>query len=251
MKNLMSYVVFLSLLGLVVLITGCQKDTMDNQVSLVFQHEVDGKDLVFNQFDYQSPAGHPFSVSRLKFYLSNMELLRDDGTVVSLPGVHYRDVEVPETDRIRYNNIPEGKYTHLNFVYGLDETLNVDGGLPNTTTNINMEWPIPGDQGYHYMKFEGKYDSLDSGVIKNFNLHTGATKGNQNYIDISLPLNNLELTGGNWEINLMMDLNEWMRNPQIYDFETFGPMIMANQAAQEILKANGTTAFRIASVDKQ
>ena len=143
------------------------------------------------------------------------------------------------------------KYVQLNFTFGLDENVNVDGGLPNTLTNINMEWPIPGDQGYHYMKFEGKYDSFNSGVIKNFNLHTGATKGNQNYINISLPLNDLVLVDEDWDIHVMLDLNEWMQNPITYDFEVFGPMIMANQDAQDILKANGPSVFSIESIEKK
>lgn len=250
MRKLMKYSLFMSLLGIIFLINGCQKDDQTGQITFIFDHEVQGKSLEFNQFDYLSPAGHPYSVTRLKYYISEMELTEENGTIVSLPGVHYREVGVPETEQVTYIEIPQGKYTKLDFIYGLDEVTNVDGGLPNTTTNINMEWPIPGDQGYHYMKFEGKYDSLASGIIKNFNLHTGATKGNQNYLRISMPLNSFNLVDENWEIKLMMDLNEWMQNPMVYDFETFGPMIMANQNAQDILKANGVSVFSVESVQK-
>ena len=248
MKNLMK----LSLIGLIglFLMNSCSKDDKTGQVTLFFDHEVQDKPLNLNEFNYLSEAGHPYSVSRMKYYVSNMALIDEDGTIVQLPGIHYRDAEFDDTRSVSYLDIPEGKYVRLVFTFGLDENVNVDGGLPNTLTNINMEWPIPGDQGYHYMKFEGKYDSLGSGVIKNFNLHTGATKGNQNYLNISLPLNDFSLVEEHWNIKVMLDLNEWMQNPTTYDFEVFGPMIMANQSAQEILKANGPSAFSIASVEK-
>ena len=91
--------------------------------------------------------------------------------------------------------IPAGDYNRISFTFGLNETVNVDGGLPNTQENVNMEWPIPGDQGYHYMKFEGRYQVNGMGDQKNFNLHTGATGGNQNFIEVSVPFSAMTVDG--------------------------------------------------------
>ena len=101
------------------------------------------------------------------------------------------------------------------------------------------------------MKFEGKYDLYKSGEIRSYNIHLGATKGNQNYFHVSLPLPPLMMNGSNWQIQLGMDLNEWFQNPEIYDFEEFGQAIMMNQDAQEHLRENGLTVFSVMSVDKQ
>ena len=46
-----------------------------------------------------------------------------------------------------------------------------------------------------------------------------------------------------------MDLIEWLQNPTVFDF-VGQELIMMNQAAQEIIKANGTTVFSIPSVNK-
>jgi hypothetical protein len=220
----------------------------DVQIQLSF--EVDGDELVFDDMRYLSQAGHSFSVIRLKFYLSNIVLHEADGNFHPVNNIFYIDATEASSATIPLGEIPEGRYTSMSFDYGLDETVNVNGGLPNTFENINMEWPIPGDQGYHYMKFEGKYNSFGTGEIKNFNLHTGATGGNQNYISYNLDLSDLTINQNNWTIGLDMDLNEWLENPHIYDFDFFGPMIMANQDAQVVLRENGLSVISIGSVTK-
>jgi hypothetical protein len=172
------------------------------------------------------------------------------GGLIDLTDVIYRDARDPASGILSVKDIPNGKYTNLEFIFGLDEVMNVNGGLENTLQNINMEWPIPGDQGYHYMKLEGKYDVYHTGTINSFNLHLGATGGNQNFFHVTLPISSLAIDSDNWKITLIMDVNEWLRNPNTYDFEVFGPAIMMNQTAQEQLKANGETVFSIQSVQR-
>jgi hypothetical protein len=234
---------------------GCQKEesSAPGSVILKFDYIVGDQELVLDEFRYTCTSGHDFSVVRLRYYVSNFGLQQSaiSSDYYFSDVVQYVDVNEPQSNSLVLENVPPGKYNKLTFVFGLGEQVNVDGGLPNTITNINMEWPLPGDQGYHYMKFEGKYDSLGTGVIKNYNLHTGATGGNQNYIFVSLPIDPIEINDSRVTINIEMDLNEWLQNPFVYDFETFGPMIMNNQEAQSILKANGATVFCITGVEKE
>jgi len=229
-------------------LTGCEKDATPGSLSVALDHSVGGDALEVESKAYQSPAGHPFYIYRLKYYVSEITLQEEDGSTVEFDTIHYRDISDESTQVLELGEIPEGNYNRLNFTFGLDETINVDGGLPNTQTNVNMEWPIPGDQGYHYMKFEGRYDLNGTGELKNFNLHTGATGGNQNYIEVSIPISTMRVDDNDLTIMLEMDLMEWLQNPTIYDFEEFGAMIMMNQNAQEILKANGQSVFSIADV---
>ncbi len=42
-----------------------------------------------------------------------------------------------------------------------------------------------------------------------------------------------------------MIVDNWFRNPNLYDFNEFGSAIMQNQAAQQALKENGNDVFRI------
>ncbi len=252
MKNTIVFcAIFLSVSLVMLSLSGCKKDSDPGLVQLSFDQTVDGKPLILNEVWYDCAAGHKFQVTRLKYYASNFVLHAKDGTQHELRAVHYRDIENPDTRTFSMGEVPDKEYESLSFIFGLDEATNVDGGLPNTLTNINMEWPLPGDQGYHYMKFEGRWDSYGTGEIKNFNLHTGATGNNQNYIHISLSFPRpVKLVSGVWDIRLEMDLNEWLQNPIVYDFETFGSMIMSNQEAQSVLKQNGADVFTIRAVEK-
>ncbi len=247
-------VALLTLPFALLLFYGCDKEgeSADSIVHLNFDHTVGGEELQLNDTWYPGAAGHPFQVGRLKYYTSNFALENAGSGRFELHEVHYRDIENPETRTLEWRGVLPGEYNGISFIFGLDEAANVNGGLPNTTTNINMEWPLPGDQGYHYMKFEGRYNRQGSGDIKPFNLHTGATGNNQNYVRVILPFHHpVKMSGGAWQICLNMDLNEWLQNPHIYDFETFGPMIMANQNAQQLLKENGASVFSLSTVEKE
>lgn len=243
----------LVLAGIVLLSLGCEKDKNAESgfMNLHFDHSVDGDVLELEKLKYLSPVGHPYSVVRLKYYISNIALVKMDGSKMPFEQIHYVDAEDANSRSLELGEVPAGEYTGLSFTFGLDEATNIDSGLPNTQANLNMEWPIPGDQGYHYMKFEGRYDSLGSGVINNFNIHTGATMGNQNFVEVNLPLDqNMNVDGNNWQIDLDMDLNEWLQNPNSFDFAEFGPMIMMNQNAQRLIKENGSTVFSIKAVNQ-
>jgi len=249
------------LLGLSVLVillmTACDDEEPvvpePGDIKLTLLHSVDDQNLqIGEERIYMSPVGHPFSVSRLKYYVSNFSFHKNDGSKYDTDIVHYREEGIEDTKSFILEKVPSGEYDKISFIYGLDEATNVDGGLENTLTNQNMIWPIPGDQGYHYMKFEGRYDSLSTGVILNFNLHTGATQNNQNYVEITLDLPNKVIIDNNtWEIDLVMDMMEWLQNPTDYDFAEFGQAIMMNQNAQEVLKANGTDVWSVDRVAQQ
>ena len=75
--------------------------------------------------------------------------------------------------------------------------------------------------------------------------------GNQNYFNVELPVTSFSIDDNTWGIYLDMDLNEWLENPNTWDFEEFGPMIMMNQAAQTVLKANGASVFSVGRVEKE
>jgi len=230
--------------------TGCKRDATDGSLRITLSEQAGTAALRFDTFAYEAKAGHSYSVITLKYYLSRIRLLSSAGTQFDLTDVIYRDARDPESGDILITRIPNGTYSQLECVFGLDAAMNVDGGLENTLQNINMEWPIPGDEGYHYMKFEGKYHVYQSDTIRSFNLHLGATGGNQNYFNLSIPLPPLVINGDDWDVLLSMDVNEWLQNPTTYDFEMYGPAIMMNQTAQEILKVNGATVFSLNSIKR-
>ncbi|MFW5701266.1 MAG: MbnP family protein [Cyclobacteriaceae bacterium] len=225
-----------------------------NTLTFYFDHTVDGQGVVYNDIRYQNDAGNQFSVNTLRYFISDIRLHSYNGATVKLDTFHYRDIDIPQTRSITIKDVPNGQYNYISFIFGLDSIRNKDFALPPTQDYNNMEWPIPMGGGYHYMKFEGRY-ILSNGETGNFNTHTGRLKTMdgtiyENFIHINLPESAFEMKDDNWEMQVYMNLNEWYRNPHVYDIENFGQAIMNNQEAQQMLKENGADAFSIGYINR-
>ena len=59
----------------------------------------------------------------------------------------------------------------------------------------------------------------------------------------------LVVAGGEWEINVVMDINQWYDTPAIYDFGDRGG-IMGNADAQSTLRDNGNSVFAVGSIGR-
>ena len=185
--NLSLKLIIASLLTTIVL-WGCDKTPVDPEINLEFSitHEVDGEALVFDDIRYTNEAGNTYSVVTLKYFISDITLHNTDGSTVLIDDEHYVDATDPAT--LVYSpedKIPNGEYSKITFIFGLNETKNVDGFFTNPPES-NMQWPPAMGQGFHYMKLEGKYDS--AGVVtKNYNTHTGPSMNNPYFIEVTLP----------------------------------------------------------------
>ena len=98
------------------------------------------------------------------------------------------------------------------------------------------------------MKLNGKYVTAE-GELAPLNIHLGIGQNAdhseyyQNYFTVEGPID--LYVHGNKEnfITLRMDVDNWFRNPHVYDFNVYGSAIMQNQAAQQTLKENGQDVF--------
>lgn len=220
-------------------LVSCKKENTETQVSFLFNHFVGAQELEFDTIRYQNAFGNNYSVSTLKYFVSNLTLHSSEGEYF-LDDVLYIDArEQALSSIIPSVKVPVGNYTKLTFTYGLDSAENQSGMFPNPPENL-MEWPIAMGGGYHYMKLEGKVDS--SGVINNFQAHTGPTMGNDNSFEVTLDDANFSCSCETKTITIEMDINQWWTNPNTLDLNVVTG-IMGNQPMQEILKTNGSDVF--------
>ena len=223
-----------------------------NFITFRLNHSVDGAPLVLNDMRYTNEAGNNYSVITLVYYISDITLHKTDGSKVKKKGLHYRDIDDATTATYTVTGIPDGEYSGISFVFGLDSVTNQTGNLPNEDVHNNMEWPVPLGGGYHYMKLEGRYRDT-ANQITSYNTHMGRgrmiangdTTFHENFINTELLNSALTVSEDGWEIELIMNLNEWYKNPNAYNFNTFGSAIMMNQNAQQTLKENGADIFSI------
>ena len=240
------------LLVIVATLISCKKDPKVGDIRLVMNHNVAGANFVLDEMNYTSPASHDYEVTKLWYYISEVSFLSEDGSKHTVSGGHLTKLEDATTFNHTLNNIEPGTYNKIQFQFGISKELNKDAYLENTQDNQNMAWPVQmeaeGEKGaYHYMKFEGRYDSLNTGKMKNFIMHSGPTHGADNSFSVTLNLNDLKVDGNSHEIHLEMDLQEWLQNPTLYDYR-FYSMVMMNQNTQDIYKANGQSVFSLGDI---
>lgn len=240
--------IFIPFIALVAMtITSCEKEDDQQEfsnVSLSFSHKVGSENLEFDTLKYTNVANHKYEVTKLEYFVSNITFHHSNGEEYTVAGPLYVNAEEANTLNQAGLELPQGNYSGVSLTMGLDTAMNKSNTL-TTAEAVAMAWPDQMGGGYHYMKFEGRYDSLETGNVKNFALHTGASGGTA--YDFKSEFLNANFTVGadNLVLNITMDVNEWFTGDNVYDFVDYGSRIMGNQSAQLHLKNNGPSVFNI------
>ena len=166
------------------LVIACTKPNDKAEIDLNIGYEVNGKPLATDTLCYANEAGNQFLVTEIQWFMSDIQLLHQDGDWHSLTQrnamdslsastehIFYINTDIPESQTLRGKKIPVGHYTALRFTFGLDETDN-QTGLFNNPPESEMFWPDVLGGGYHYMKLNGKFVGSE-GRIKPMAIHLG------------------------------------------------------------------------------
>ncbi|MGM0478304.1 MAG: MbnP family protein [Bacteroidota bacterium] len=147
------------------------------------KHEFGGMGNVV-PFELNTEYIHPMSndtltYTKFKYYVSNFKLKKSDGTWWTHPESYFLvDVSDASSTTLTISNIPEGNYTEVSYVMGVDSARNVSGaqtGALSTTNNMFWSW----NSGYIMVKAEGTSPNSQSG---NFAFHLGGFSGSNNVI---------------------------------------------------------------------
>ena len=230
------------LFSLLILIQSCRKEDKIESAPLALTvsvtHSVDDSLLQLNNFNYHNFAGNVYEVLNLKYYLSDFRFFNSDGSSVFDPQVILVDAS-RSSNLLRFEGLTAGKYNKITFLIGIDSARNIHNGLPNTTENENMSWPVAMGGGYHFLKMEGHY--LKNNIETGYAIHLGKNK-NLIAISINKPF---EISESHKNQTLNMNINEWFVNPNIWNFETDPNYTMSDDAAMLKISQNGTTVFSL------
>ncbi len=223
----------------VLLLAGCKKEEQGKgTLGVQVNYKVDQKALVFDSKDFTCEAGYPYEISKLEYYLSAFSMKDNKGKIHTSDNVFYLNAKRSETNLLSFSDIPAGDYTDLYFTIGLDTTLNKTNALEATVDNNNMSWPDMMGGGYHFMKLEGFF--TNSSTNTGFAMHLGR---NGNNVMIHLTKSFTIKVNQNNSLNLTMNINEWFKNPAVYDFVDDGQYSMSNMTAMQKLSKNGVDVF--------
>ena len=223
---------------ILILFSSCSKEE-PTTLSINFTQTVDGETLLMlccggeGDLPYTNEADEKYNIQTLKYIISNIELHDGDGITTRIKDVHFVDLADELTRQFETKEVRNGNYTSLSFTMGLDESMNISDAYLNEGWHATMFWPNMMGGGYHYMKLEGAYNN-DSTF---YNTHTGSTAGVDYSFNIDLPINlNIENYLGNIAIDINMEINNWYKNPNIYNFSA---AIMGDTSKQILLQQNG------------
>ncbi|MDK7675013.1 hypothetical protein QP547_04220 [Weeksella virosa] len=171
--------------------TACKSDddfaTIDEskngQLELKFENGFEGVGgIVLNATTQRSELGQYFNFSTLKYIISNVELIDENGQVFSY---HYNNPDkgafVINQENAKANivyvqlkDIPQRKYTKLRFGLGINQSaylMGHDGQAKfwNEAKQQGMTWAWA--SGYIFAKLEGKYGQEDA--VTPYKNHTG------------------------------------------------------------------------------
>lgn len=155
-------------LATITLLTSCKKETVaeyDNskkgELSIEFDNVAGAADLELNTGNYTNPSGETFTVTKLKYYVSNFKLTNVNGTEHTVPqdSCYFLIDESDEATHETAVRIPEGEYKTLTFTIGVDSLRNTKdislrtGVLDPTGFGADMYWSW--NSGYIFFKMEG------------------------------------------------------------------------------------------------
>jgi len=210
MKNLKKYLLSAVISAALISCNSNDDQPVANNVTLEFintfkdQRIILGDATATNATVNTSAVGQTHSFSELKYVISNIRLIKADGTEIPYnvndldKGATVIDQAKPASLSYVLSNIPAGEYKLIKFGLGVKNSLNTLDQLrfPNfyatagaNDTEMMWEWGA----GYRFTKIEGFYDTDK----KELSIHTGSTiegeegnytQGVDAYRDITLNL---------------------------------------------------------------
>lgn len=158
-------------------LAACKRDEEDPPADQ--GHEVHTVDLrlkfvfAYGTHDYQIGSeyvddfGHLYKLERIRFLLSDLDVIDDDFTVLaSYPSVQLL-VDASQTNNFALGTLTAAHAHQIRFTMGLDPQLN--NSDPATSAppldDATMHWGMGADEGYWFLVMEGRVDSDNSGIV--------------------------------------------------------------------------------------
>ncbi len=143
---------------------------------------------------YSTFNGDKVTVTRFKYYVSNIELIKKDGSVWTEPNSYHLIEVSDETSsafQIKFDSIPTGSYTQISFAIGVDSVNNHNGkqeGMLDPDHGMFWMW----ETGYVFFKVEGYYQS-SSGNKGAMVYHVGRENCYRKIV-LNVPVNQLKIS---------------------------------------------------------
>ena len=216
----------------------CQKGDEDgidpttkNNVSIEFENRVGDQKLVPGATFYKNASGEEFTVTTFNYFVSNISLKNENGTVQQFPNQYFliRQAD-PKSQVIQLKDVPSGNYSEMSFMIGVDSVKSISpitervGALDVTNYGDDgMYWSW--NSGYIFLKIEGTSPVVPvrSSGQRSYQIHVGGYGGGfdggkkmtNNLRTVTLPISSKATVRGNIapEIHVLTDAKKIFDGP--------------------------------------
>ena len=182
------------------------KPAGEGTITLMLDHYAGDKVLQLDTVQYKNELGQAYTVTKFKYYISNIYLEK-------------ANEEEPASKTIHLNNVPPGEYSGIKFIIGVDSLHNCSGAQSGALDPVNaMFWAW--NTGYIFMKLEGRSPASTSpGNI--FEFHIGGYKKPANCIrTVMLNFDKHLIIGPSTtrEVHIKADIAAILKSHTVIDF---------------------------------
>lgn len=193
--------------------TGKSEDTASvGKVRVNILNKIGQDSIQFGAIRYVNAVGNRFSVSMLKYYISNFSFVKADGTVINMGNHKLIDASDPTNATFTLDSLPNGEYTSVRFLLGVDSAHNHSGAQEGDLDPVKgMIWTW--NTGYIFFKHEGNYIDAN-GDTKTIVFHLGTDEA---LTPIAIPLS-LNVRGNSKTITIAFNLASAYTSPADINF---------------------------------
>ena len=216
-------------------------------VNLRFKNKVGDLPLIIDSVNYKNELNQDFTISKFKYYISNVSFENTNGTTTASSISFLIDQEDSLSLSTNSISIPSGIYSSLEFILGVDSLHNVSGAQNGALDVVNaMFWTW--NSGYIFMKLEGN-SSFSNSPGHFFEYHIGGFKEPYNAIrKIKLTFDQPVEISKHKLIDILINVNvlEILQYPNSIDFSKNSSIVEPFQ--NKILSDNYEDIFSIINI---
>lgn len=255
-KNLLKNASRILVFSLICLsLKSCSLIFSDFAVEMNFEYYWDDEKIDFGDLgvtEFTTESGDIIILDDIKFILSQIRLKRDGrGKIYTLE--EHKVADQLLRWHVAIGDIPHDDY-EISFVFGLQQEYNVQ----NPSIDLPESFLVPEHLGggYNFMQLNGRYKNQNVD-FQPFEFHvTNAVDTSQpNNIQIedtsfTVNLGTHSLSGGPFYsiINVEINVAEWFKNPNTWDFSQLNSGLTTNYDAQIMMKENGQNVFSLGRI---
>ena len=181
---------------------------------------------------YKNVLGQDFTIANFKYYVGNICLKKVDGKSYILKEYFLINEHEEDSKQITLNDVPEGNYTAIEFIIGVDSLHNCSGlqeGVLDPTNGMFWAW----NTGYVFLKLDGQ-SPFSKSVNNVFEYHIGGYKQPTNSIrKITLNFKGDKTVSSINPLSLLIkaDALEVLKTPTTVDFSKLPSVTDTRNAA--------------------